>query len=76
MNLTIITVIGLGILGITKLLTYLLGDKRKLRILQQKEAELEKQLRTALAVNDTVAISSIELELNRVRAESSNIRGK
>lgn len=55
--------------GLTALATYLLGDKRKIRILQQRMVILENRLRFALAKNDTVAISSISIELERVRWE-------
>lgn len=57
------------ITGITKLFTYLLGDKRKIRELKEKQYELEEKLRRALAANNTVAISRLSIELERVRIQ-------
>jgi heme exporter protein D len=53
--------------GVTLLIKYLLSDKRKIAQLKARQYELEEKLRRALAVNDTVAISSISIELERVR---------
>jgi uncharacterized membrane protein (DUF106 family) len=55
------------ITGLTALITYLLGDKRKIRILKERMAKLEEKLKIAEARNDTVGLSRISLELDRVR---------
>ena len=57
------------ITGLTALITYLLGDKRKIRIIKQRMAYLENALRVAEAKNDTVSISRISLELAGLRVE-------
>ena len=57
------------VVGLTRLLTYLLGDKRRVRKLKERKAELEKELRQALADNDTVRVADISSELDRVRAQ-------
>jgi len=64
------------ITGITLLLKYLLGDKRKIAQLKARRYELEEKLRRALAVNDTVTISVVSIELDRVRKELSDINTK
>ncbi len=67
--LSLFTVI---ITGITLFLQYLLGDKRQFRILQERKLKLEKELRIALAKNDSVRISVIALDLHRVRQKIAN----
>ena len=64
------------ITGITLLLKYLLSDKRKIANLKVRQYELEEKLRGALARSDTVAISSITLELSRVRTQLNNFNTK
>ena len=54
MNVTWVTLAVAIIVGITKLLTYLLGSKRKVNILKARQYELEEQLRVALAKNDKI----------------------
>lgn len=76
MNFTWITLAVGIVVGLTKLLTYLLGDKRKLRILKDKESCLEINLRTAISVNDTVAISAISVELDKLRKKIRDIERK
>lgn len=69
MNITIISVIFAVIVGITKLLTYLLGDKRRIRKLREEIKYYEAELKKALAKNDTVVISCISSKLEQLRLE-------
>lgn len=64
------------ITGITLLLKYLLSDKRKIAQLKARQYELEEKLRKALAKFDTIAMSTISLELERLRAQLRNINAK
>jgi len=57
------------ITGVTLLIKYLLSDKRKIAQLKARQYELEQKLRKALADNNTVAISQLSIELERVRLE-------
>lgn len=75
-NATWITLAVVTVSGLTALLTYLLGDKRKIRILEGRKDALQKRLREALARNDTVAVSAISLELDGVRAQLRNFDRK
>ena len=74
--LKIITLAIAIVVGLTKLLTYLLGDKRRLRKLKERLYVLERELDEALAKNDTVRISNISTELDRVRRQIRDINGK
>ena len=76
MNITLITLIGITIIGITKLLTYLLGDKRKLRQLENRKNEILEEMRDAAKDNDTARISTLERELKLVREDIARITGK
>lgn len=69
MNATWITLTVAIVIGMTKLLTYLLGDKRKIRKVKQEIEQKEKEYAKALARNDTVAISILDIELRQLRAE-------
>ncbi len=64
------------ITGITLLLKYLLSDKHKIAKLKERQYELEEKLRGALARLDTVRISSITIELNRVRTQLRDLNAK
>ncbi len=66
------SIISLVILVLTiawGIIKYLNSDKTKIKQLKARQYELEERLRQALARNDTVAISSISIELERVRLE-------
>ena len=73
MNATWVGLAVAVVLGLTKLLTYLLGDKRRLRQLREELFETEKEYAQALAKNDTVSISLLDDKLRRMRAEIANI---
>jgi molybdopterin converting factor small subunit len=64
------------IAGLTALITYILGTPRKIKLLKARQYELEQKLRTALAKNDTVAISSITIALECVRAQLADFNAK
>ena len=72
LNATWITLAVVLIVGVTKLLTYLLGARRRKRQLREMINELEKELRAALVANDTIRISTISAELSRLRDEYSH----
>ncbi len=76
MNATWITLAVVSIIGITKLLSYLLGDSRKLKKLQERENDLEEKLRIAVKRFDTLRISLLERELKLVREDIVRITGK
>lgn len=76
MNYTVITLAVVAIVGLTKLLTWLLGDKRRLRKLQREIYDLEEDLRIALSIGDTVWISDIRVNLERLRREIKSINAK
>ena len=67
MNSSWVTLAVVSILGITKLLSWWLGKPRKIEKLRKERAVLHERLRHALQFNDTVAISNITIELERVR---------
>lgn len=76
MTVTWISLAVAIVLGLTKLLTYLLGDARKIRKLKAREYALMVEIRAALAKNDTVRLSAIEHELAWVRAQLRDFDGK
>lgn len=49
------------------LFKYLLGDKHKIEKIRAEIAQKEKEMRDALAKNDTVRISVLERDLKRLR---------
>ena len=73
MNATWIGLAVAVVLGLTKLLTYLLGDKRRLRQLREELLKTEKEYAQALAKNDTVNISLLDAKLRRMRAEIASV---
>ena len=74
MNATWITLSVAVVIGMTKLLTYLLGDKRKVRKVKKEIEQKEKEYAQALAKNDTVAISLLDIELRRLRSELKSFK--
>jgi flagellar basal body-associated protein FliL len=76
MNAGIITLACLIVSGLTALITYLLSNKRRRKQLEARKDELEERLRIALSKNDTVGVSTISLELNRVRKALSDLNAK
>ena len=72
MNFTWITLACLILAGVIKLTTWLLSDKRQLKKLRARQYELEEELRTALAKGDSIAISSISVELDLLRRKIKN----
>lgn len=73
MNATWITLAVVAIVGVTKFLTYLWGDKRRIRILQDKLAQKEKEYAQALAKNDTIRMSLLDIELRELRGTLGSI---
>jgi uncharacterized membrane protein (DUF106 family) len=58
------------------LFAYYTSDKTKIKQLKARQYELEEKLRMALAKNDTVSISTISMELDRVRKKLSDFNAR
>jgi uncharacterized membrane protein (DUF106 family) len=76
MATTILGIIASILALAISLFAYYTSDKTKIRQLKARQNELEEKLRIALVNNDTIAISSISLELERVRAQLSNFNSR
>jgi uncharacterized membrane protein (DUF106 family) len=76
MAATILGIIASILTLAISLFVYYSSDKTKIRKLKARQSELEEQLRIALVKNDTVAISSISLELSRVRQKLSDFNAR
>lgn len=71
--IALITLILTIVWGVIK---YFNNDKTKLRNLKARQYDLEEKLRGALARRDTVVISSISLDLDRLRRQIADINTK
>ena len=74
MNATWITLSVAVVIGMTKLLTYLLGDKRRIRKIKEEIEQKEKEYAEALANNKTVTISILDSQLRKLRAELKSLK--
>ena len=74
MNATWITLAVVTIVGVTKLATYLLGNKRKIKKLQKQLQEMEAKYEQALAKNDTVTMSFLDVDMRRVRQKIASLK--
>ncbi len=73
-NATWITLAVVAVIGVTKLLTYLLGDKRKIRQLEKEILEKEKEYAEALAKNQTILLTIVDRELRLLRQALASIK--
>ena len=76
MTTQILAIIGALIALGVSIFAYYTSDKTKIRQLKARQNELEIRLRVALAKNDTVAISLISIELNRVRTQLASFNAR
>ncbi|RKY32384.1 MAG: hypothetical protein DRP74_02615 [Candidatus Omnitrophota bacterium] len=72
-NITWVSLAVAIIVGITKLLTYLLGNKRRKRLLDNEIEKTEEDYAQALRKNDTVALSILNRKLARLRFKRRNL---
>jgi len=74
MNFTWVTLTVVLISAIVKLLVYLLGDKRRRRLLEEEIEKTYEQYAKALARNDTVRLTALHHQLNKLRSKLKNIK--
>jgi hypothetical protein len=73
MNATWITLAVVTIVGGTKLVSYLLSDKRKLGSLRIQLKKKEDEYAEALACTDTIAMSIFDIDMRLLREEIARI---
>ena len=76
MTATILGIIASILALALSFFAYYTSDKTKIRQVKARQYELEQELRIALAKNDTVAISIISIELERVRSQLANFNAR
>jgi uncharacterized membrane protein (DUF106 family) len=76
MNATWITLTVVAIVGITKLLTYLLGKPRKIEKLKEKERAILEEMREVAYRSDGLRISHLERELKLLRETLARFSAK
>ena len=74
MNATWIGLSVAVVMGLTKLITYLLSDKRKLAGLIQQLEEKEKEYAQALAKNDTATLSILDVDMRFLRKKIASLK--
>jgi len=74
MNATWVGLAVAIVVGVTKLVTYLLSDKRKLNELLKQLEEKEKQYAQALAKNDTAAMSILDVDMRFLRKKIASLK--